>query len=153
MLLPLIPALIISISVGWADASLADCQRKAADMIHEKFQKNADTIWFQGHWGFQYYMEQVGAKPIAFNKSKIEKNDIVVIPSNNSNLIMPDKEKFKNTYQFELMPCRWISTMSPTLKAGFYWVGIGCIPYAIGKTEPENYFIFIPLYQDSGRMR
>lgn len=144
MLLPLIPALIVSISVGWADSSLADCQRKAADMIHEKFQRNADTIWFQGHWGFQYYMERFGAKPIYFNKSKIAKNDTVVVPSNNSNVIMPDKEKFKETHKFELMPCRWISTMSSTLRAGFYWDGKGCMPYSFGKTEPEKYLIYIP---------
>jgi len=144
MLLPLIPALIVSVSVGWADSSLADCQRKAADMIHEKFQKDADTIWFQGHWGFQYYMERIGAKPIAFNKSKIAKDDIVVIPSNNSNVLMPDREQFKNTHQFELMPCRWISTMSSTLRSGFYWDGRGCMPYSFGKAEPEKYFIYIP---------
>jgi len=145
ILLPLIPALIVSISVGWADASLADCQRKAADMIHEKFKKDANTIWFQGHWGFQYYMERSGAKPIAFKKSKIGENDILVIPLNNSGLITPNKEKFKNTYQFELMPCRWISTMSSTLMAGFYWDKKGCMPYCFGNVEPEKYFIFIPL--------
>ena len=144
MLLPLIPALIITISVGWADASLADCQRKAADVIHEKFRKDVDTIWFQGHWGFQYYMERFGAKPIDFKKSRIAYNDIVVIPSNNSNVLMPDRERFKNTHQFELLPCPWISTMSSTLRSGFYWDGKGCMPYTFGKTEPEKYFIYTP---------
>ena len=29
------------------------------------------TVWFEGHWGFQYYMEQWKAKPVDRNERRI----------------------------------------------------------------------------------
>jgi hypothetical protein len=46
----------VSMAVAWADASVADGARSAASEIAGKYAATGKTLWFQGHWGFQYYL-------------------------------------------------------------------------------------------------
>jgi 4-amino-4-deoxy-L-arabinose transferase-like glycosyltransferase len=140
---PLIPAAIIALFVTWADVSLANSQRTAARRIHNEFIGYPHTIWFQGHWGFQYYMESLGAKAIDFKRSTIETGDIVIIPKNNTRTEdMPmDLFHFVGKRQVKLSP--WIGTMSIKYAANFYWDGYGPLPFSFGKIEPEEYLIFL----------
>jgi 4-amino-4-deoxy-L-arabinose transferase-like glycosyltransferase len=57
---PLIVSGILSIWIASADAEMANSARLAATSIHEKIQNRPGRIIFQGHWGFQYYMELLG---------------------------------------------------------------------------------------------
>ena len=69
---PLIPAAIVSLLVCWADYSWADTARCAAADICKSFERTSRTVWFEGHWGFQYYMEAAGGKAIDFKDVKIK---------------------------------------------------------------------------------
>jgi hypothetical protein len=60
--LGLAAGLILSVCVGYADIRLANSARTAAERIAPE--KRKGNTWFSGHWGFQYYMEARGAKPI-----------------------------------------------------------------------------------------
>jgi hypothetical protein len=37
-------------------------------------------VWYVGHWGFQYYAEQAGMKPIVAGESMLRKGDVLVLP-------------------------------------------------------------------------
>ena len=89
---PLIPAALIALSATWADVTLANSQRTAAREITSEFNNYPHTIWFQGHWGFQYYMQSIGAKPLDYKNSLIKDGDIVVVPLNNYSLNLPNKK-------------------------------------------------------------
>ena len=41
------------------------------------------TIWYVGHWGFQFYAERAGLKAIVPNRSKLRAGDWLVIPDQN----------------------------------------------------------------------
>lgn len=41
------------------------------------------TIWYVGHWGFQFYAERAGLKPIVPNRSRLRAGDWLVIPDQN----------------------------------------------------------------------
>ena len=140
---PLIPAAIIALSATWADVSLANCQRSIARKIHAEFNGYPHKIWFQGHWGFQYYMESLGAKAIDYNKSIIKTGEIVIIPMNNTNLVKLPKGRFHFVGKRRLTPCRWMGTMSRKNAAGFYWDLYGPLPFSIGSIEPEEYLVFL----------
>ena len=43
-------------------------------------------MWYVGHWGFQYYMQQSGAKPIELADTRLQTGDIAVVPSIGSNM-------------------------------------------------------------------
>jgi len=140
---PLIPAALIALSVTWADASLANCQRSAARMIHAEFNDYPRTLWFQGHWGFQYYMESLGGKALDFNNSLLQKGDIIVVPVNNTNIRPLRREICVFAGKRQLMPCRWLGTMQTRLGAGFYADVWGPLPFAVGAVPPEEYLFFL----------
>ncbi|MFA5251501.1 MAG: glycosyltransferase family 39 protein, partial [Phycisphaerae bacterium] len=140
---PLIPAVIISLSVCWADYTLAGTMRDAVKTIYKTYEnRQLGTIWFQGHWGFQYYMEARGAKAQDFDDSRPITGDMIIVPMNNTDLKLLSEDETFMVWVFNFMPCRWLSTMDPMLGAGFY-VGLKRpLPFAFGRVSAEKYGVF-----------
>jgi hypothetical protein len=139
---PLIPAAIVALSVCWADYTLAGTARDAAKTIHNAYRYRPNFVWFQGHWGFQYYMEAYGGRALDIKDSKPLTGDIIVLPMNNSNVVpLPEDRTFPLTV-FEFIPCRWLSTMNLLSGTGFYcsW---GPLPFAFGRVPAEEYHVFV----------
>ncbi|MBN1786968.1 MAG: glycosyltransferase family 39 protein [Sedimentisphaerales bacterium] len=140
---PLVPAAVLSLMLCWADYTWAGTGRSAAEAVGENFGSSPNTIWFQGHWGFQYYMEAVGAKAIDLRDQKVDHADIIVIPSNNPGVRnLPQEVMYLNkVFQFNL--CRGLTTMDMQSGAGFYSDGWGPLPFFIGPIGPAEYSVFI----------
>lgn len=62
-------ALALSLSIAAADASYANSAREAASRIKEKYA--SQHVWFDGHWGFQYYMEGYGFRAVDASSSAV----------------------------------------------------------------------------------
>lgn len=141
---PLIPAGLITLSCAYADTVHAETARTAATTICEQYKTSSGTIWFQGHWGFQYYMEANGAKPLDFSApEKVLPGDIVIIPDNSTNAIavpIPPAHKIDTIQQ---RTCRWLAVMDSAAGAGFYSASWGPLPYAFGTVPPENYEVWL----------
>lgn len=66
-------------------AAQKEAAEKAADRVRR--QDSHGTIWFTGHWGFQFYAEKAGMKPLVpwFDEgppaSALQPGDCLVIPS------------------------------------------------------------------------
>jgi 4-amino-4-deoxy-L-arabinose transferase-like glycosyltransferase len=133
---------LMAVSVTWADYRLANTARDAAIRIGKQYVKEGRTLWFQGHWGFQYYMEKEGAKPLDINRPMVAPGDILVMPSNNTNVYAINKNQISLIDTIKLIPASWITTMSPALGAGFYWDAKGPLPFAVGCVPPEEYYVF-----------
>jgi 4-amino-4-deoxy-L-arabinose transferase-like glycosyltransferase len=141
---PLVFAAVAALLVCWADYLWADTARLSAANVNKMFENTNRTVWFQGHWGFQYYMEAIGAKPFDFQHSdKIAGKDIVIIPSNNTNasLLPEDTVSLSEFLQFD--SGRNLATMDAQLGAGFYTAMWGPLPFVVGKVTPEKYYIFV----------
>jgi 4-amino-4-deoxy-L-arabinose transferase-like glycosyltransferase len=133
-------SLAVSFAVSWADAAFAETGRAAAARINDLSDK-PQAVWFQGHWGFQYYMEKIGAKPIDFNHFRPSFGDIVVVPTTNTNLLpLPPACRHKQT--IDVADASWISTMNYKAGAGFYADVFGPLPFAVGRILPERFDIF-----------
>lgn len=144
LIYPLLISTILSLSIVWADYCFANSSQKAARLISDKYISGKENVWFQGHWGFQYYMEKSGGKPIDFKQPiKIAEGDIIVIPSpnQNTNIIPPPKHIFNTIETIQLRDCNWISIMNYKNGAGFYSSMYGSVPFAFGPAEPETYEI------------
>jgi 4-amino-4-deoxy-L-arabinose transferase-like glycosyltransferase len=139
---PLIPAAIVALAVCWADYTLAGTARTAAEKINRRFEKYPGRVWFQGHWGFQYYMEAKGYQAIDFDRPKPAQGDILIVPSNNSFLRQVPAEYAGMIQSLQLKPCRWLATMTGG-DAGFYSDEWGAIPYALGPVRAEKYSVFL----------
>ncbi len=139
----LIPAAIVALMVTWSDYRLANTARSAAAAIKEKFGSGSGQIWFQGHWGFQYYMESLGGKAIDVRSTVATPGDIVVTPKYNTNEfpIPPDQHRFLQAVELTAVP--WLTTHSPPLGTSFYADVWGPLPFALGPVPKERYDVFL----------
>jgi len=140
---PLILAGVISLLALHGDTTLANTQRAFANTIHEKLKSYPGKTWFQGHWGFQYYMEQLGAMAVDQQNPAFTADDLLIVPVNNTNVSLPDPENFQLVELIELPLNTLSTTMSNQNLSGFYWGGHGPLPFSLGKPEPEKYLVFI----------
>jgi hypothetical protein len=136
---PLTCAWLFSMTVAWADYGLAGSARSAADEITRNYIDGKPLI-FQGHWGFQYYMEKNGA--IAFDaKKSYAKPVTMAVPENNVN-IFPEIMKQGSPLQIlELAPSPFLTTMNPDIRAGFYSSVLGELPFSFGNVPDEKYSV------------
>ena len=141
LFLPLVPAVVIALFVTWADYGLANSARSAVDRIYETHDRPKSGLWFQGHWGFQYYMELRGGKIAQMHRSPLLPGDLLVIPENNCFTfpLPPDRSvSLRDTIEI-IPPCRWLTTMGRFEGGGFYSDRWGDLPFVIGSTLPERY--------------
>jgi len=139
----LIPAAVVSLLVCGADYSWAQTTRRAAEEINQTFANRAAKVWFQGHWGFQYYME--AAKHEAFDGLHCQRRpgDIIIIPGNNTNTVHPSAEEARRIRTWRFARWRWLATMDSSVGAGFYADVWGPLPFAFGHTQPEKYYAYV----------
>jgi len=142
-LCPLIPAAAAALIVTWADHSLAECQRTAAREITADLKGYPHTVWFQGHWGFQHYMEAAGARSQSIRRTELKRGELVVVAVNNTNLDPPPESAARVVAKKTLMPFPYVATMDPHLGAGFYSDLWGPLPFAVGRASPEQYLLYV----------
>ena len=139
---PLAPAGVVALLVAWSDCRLADSARAAAAAIVAKAGDRPGRLYFEGHWGFQYYMQQLGALPLDRRKPGVQPGDLVVMPSNNTNVRLMDDDHYQAVPELQpdaVVPCAWLATMDRALGAGFYASSWGPLPFAFGRASPERY--------------
>ena len=143
ILLPLTLSLVVSISVVRADYLWADTVRQEAVEISTLYKNDFSTLWFQGHWGFQYYMEMHGGKALDRKNSLIARGDRVVTPSNNTNVIPLPEDLFELIHVDRITPCSWLSTSNRLTGAGFYSSLYGPLPFVIDRVPSQEYSVFL----------
>jgi hypothetical protein len=138
---PLLPTAVAALLVVWADYRWAGSAREAAAKIRTRFAGKPGTVWFQGHWGFHYYMEAVGGMALDYRKVPCEVGDVLVIPFNNYAQWFPPRGTVRQTEGVTISTCSWLATMHRSPGAGFYADAQGPLPFAVGNVDPEFYWI------------
>ena len=134
---PLALSLVASLSVAWGDTAFANSERNMASLINERLQAQAGSILFQGHWGFQYYMQQFGAHPAERNKLAFQTGDVMVTPENANNTF-PIAAPFVSSEETLVTdPHAYAATMARG--AGFYSSVWGPLPFSFGRVPAERY--------------
>ena len=136
---PLVLAAALSLSVARADYLLANTAREAAGSCARQLASYPKTVYFLGHWGFQYYMQEAGKKHIELDKANLEVGDIVISPLNNTNVFPLLEDRVQSKAFVEFPVCRWVTPMFTGLGAGFYSDLWGPLPFAFGPVPPERY--------------
>jgi len=140
--LPLFASAAISFWVAAADANLANTGRTAANQLRAQIGSGPAPIYFEGHWGFQFYMQQLGAKPADIYHSPFQPGDIFVIPENTTNSFgPPPRFTFVQTTVSSYALHGNLATMSQPVGAGFYASVWGPLPFTFGAVPPERYLI------------
>ena len=134
---------VLALCVGIADYTWAASARDAAFRFAAQARQQRGTVRFQGHWGWQYYMELQGFDSVEIDKLVYKPGDFVISPENNSN-VAPLPEQFVYGVQTtEIATSRWVATNSRELGAGFYSNSWGPLPFAFGKVAPDRYHVLL----------
>jgi 4-amino-4-deoxy-L-arabinose transferase-like glycosyltransferase len=139
---PLLPAALVSLLVTAADYKLADTARLASRSFQNRFRNEPGTVWFEGHWGFQYYMEHWKAQPVDVHRSKILSGNVVIVPLGNTNVSRTLPVPTTGPPEQVNYPQFWLATMSPEMRTGFYSSIWGPLPWVFARIPPERYLIF-----------
>jgi len=137
-------SLVIALFVVWADYRSADAARLAASQIKQELDAVSTKTWFEGHWGFQYYMEKLGGKALAFKdpNQHLVPNEAIVVPLNNSYTfnLSPEHTEFK--FKYETEGSKWLTTMNAFSGAGYYSDGWGPLPFAFYRVPADQYIVY-----------
>lgn len=144
VIIPVALALAVSFFVAWSDYSLAGSARDAAKTIAAKYSGWPGQLWFQGHWGFQYYMEAKGAKAIEWKGQQVSPQDIIAFPYNNTGLRLMPVENYSVIDDFKYSPSPFLSTMTLGPGAGFYASEWGPLPFMLLPPNDERYQVLVP---------
>ncbi|HEY5232062.1 MAG TPA: glycosyltransferase family 39 protein [Verrucomicrobiae bacterium] len=132
----------LALLVMRADYYFAVATRQAAVQTCAKFGNARKNFWFEGHWGFQYYMESSGFAALDVKQSPIKPGDILALPENNTGIAPPNAEATARQDSIEVSGPRFLTTMNVAVAAGFYASVRGPLPFAFGKVPPEKVFLF-----------
>jgi len=140
---PLVVSGLVALWVTGADAGLANSARTAAQYVRDRWRTPAVQVRFEGHWGFQYYMQAFGFSPVDSRGFRYANGDLLVIPDNNSDSsvqsIPPRVVASRETLAFPMNA--GVTTIGAASGAGFYSDRWGPLPYAFGPVPPEGYTV------------
>jgi 4-amino-4-deoxy-L-arabinose transferase-like glycosyltransferase len=144
--IPLIVSGVLSFWIGWADADMANSARSTAGLVasqcaEENRANGSATVWFEGHWGFQYYMQSLGARPVDLEHFEFRPGDFLVIPENGVTLFDVRPSFLASRKVIETKMPSGIATVQGKLGAGFYSSDWGPLPFAIGRVPAERYVL------------
>jgi 4-amino-4-deoxy-L-arabinose transferase-like glycosyltransferase len=137
----ILASMAFSMLMAWADYSLASASRRAAQSVCAKYGHTPGGVMFQGHWGFQYYVQQCRARHFEFLKTPLLEGDLVAVPIYNTNVMWLDAEVATEIDRLDFPTLPWLSVMNRGAGAGFYADAGGPLPFVFGPIPVEEYHI------------
>lgn len=139
---PLTAAALLALLVGRADFLQAMAVRENVTQILIKHLRTPGPVWFQGHWGFQFYMQSFGALPLDLKHPGLRPGDKMVVPQANTDLKALNPETTVLLDTVTTGEPGWLSTWNQKTGAGFYASSGGPLPFAFGLAPPEQSLVY-----------
>jgi 4-amino-4-deoxy-L-arabinose transferase-like glycosyltransferase len=133
---------VLALLVVESDFQLAVAARRNAQEVMAKLGRGRGTVWFQGHWGFQYYMEQLGAKAADLEHFTPSPGDILVVPLHNTCTSEPPPDRFARRDVMGVPGPAGLTTFHAAVGAGFYSSYYGPLPFAFGQVPAEALYVY-----------
>jgi len=141
----------LALLVTRADYLYATAVEQVVEETRVKFAEPGRTIWFFGHWGFQYYMEAIGAMPVD-SGTVLKPGDLIALPDHNPTTMPVKPEKAVVRGEGVAPGSRWLATMNDAAGAGFYGSFWGPLPFAFGRVPPERVVIGMVVPSSGGTL-
>lgn len=140
-IVPLTAAALLAVAVAWSDSAFARSEQRGAELVMQKYGRAGRTVWFEGHWGFQYYMQELGARALDQHRSTVANKDLLVMPDPNTNLFgVPNWARLIDAIR--VPSSRWLVTMNQDVGAGFYADSWGPLPFMLGSALPSRFTVY-----------
>ncbi|MBI4314230.1 MAG: glycosyltransferase family 39 protein [Candidatus Omnitrophica bacterium] len=141
---------LLSLGVSHADYRQADVYRQFARSLREEADHPGGRLLFAGHWGFQYYMEQRGAKPIDLLRDHLNGGDTLFVAQRPVPLVHVENFAQLGSVFVKSVPDNSffpIRTLSADAGVNFYGGGnagsgrLAFLPYGISREPLETFFV------------
>ena len=96
----------------------------------------------EGHWGFQHYMEKLGARAVDYKNFTPSAGDILVLPLHNTYISEPPPGIIVRRDVLNIPGPVGLATWNAGVGAGFYSSVSGPLPFAFGKVPVESLFVY-----------
>lgn len=136
--------LLVAITAAWADADWAGGVRETAGELAAKYQAEGKQVAFQGHRGFQYYMERAGAEAQNLHNLAIVPNLVAILPANNTNVDPSVLRGWETVEVRREAAGGGLYVNDVRGSAGFYCHLFGLLPFAMPTGTPDKYSILQP---------
>jgi len=132
----------LALLVAEADFQLAVAARRNAQEVMAKWGRDKGAVWFQGHWGFQYYMQQLGAKSADLDHFTPMPGDILAVPLHNTCTTEPPSAMVASRDVMVVPGPAFLTTFHGAVGAGFYSSFYGPLPFAFGPVPGEAVCVY-----------
>jgi hypothetical protein len=134
----------LGIAILRADAAFAGLGRRAAAELIAPNVAAGHRVWFAGHWGFQWYAEKAGGRPLTLTAPHPVAGDLVVTSRNSEPgraiLAMLAERYPRKTHLARIEASEpGGRIMDRKLRAGFYSQDWGYLPWAWGRTVLDTF--------------
>ena len=132
----------LALLVTRADFVLATAVRQSAQQVSAKYSSVQQTLWYQGHWGFQFYMEALGASPFDIWHGHPKAGEFLAVPLNNASLSLPKPERASQVEVIKVPGPRRLTTWSGGAAGGFYAASRAPLPFAFNHVPSEVVIVY-----------
>jgi hypothetical protein len=130
---------VVSVLILRANATFAELGRRAARELVAAHVQKGETVWFAGHWGFQWYAERAGGRVLTTTPPVPAPGDGLVtahvIHTGEVLQVVPHRQKIGMLSEAGFGG----RTMSRSAGAGFFSNGWGFLPWSMGCDELERF--------------
>lgn len=145
----LVLVLATSLLAATADYRYANSIRSVVGQITREWHDGSQQLFFQGHWGMQYYLEEAGGIAFDDRESQVLCGDLMVQPAFASSAGALDPGSYTREKLYQVMPMPWLSTFNRDLRAGFHSSVFGPLPFAFGAIPQDG----VAVYRNTGSCR
>jgi 4-amino-4-deoxy-L-arabinose transferase-like glycosyltransferase len=134
---------VAGLVVAQGDQAFARSARDAAREIVRERGRAGQPLWYQGSWGFQYYMDLEGAKRIDWRDIEVIPGDELVESYSNSGVYVLPRNVLHPVRLYRIAVPALASTLSGEVGAGFYSDSFGPLPYLFGFPPEQLYSVLL----------
>jgi hypothetical protein len=144
-------AIVITVLSGGilslSDWEYADLYRIQASRIRNQL-KSTSTIWFLGHWGWQWYAKRAGMKEYDAQRTNFREGDYVIIPElvRKQELLKEHQNSLLKKFEITVEPTLFtlIRTMSIWPWGGYYAFSVegNSLPWSVSNQPLEKFEVF-----------
>jgi len=144
----LVTGLISTVILGcWLSASdweYADIYRRFAKQASNEYTAQKQTIWYVGHWGWQWYAEKAGMRQYDTQTSHLKKNDLIIVPEWISAQNIDASVTYTLTLErtFEKYGSLIMTLRTMEHMRGYYAFSIFSLPWTLSQKPAERFFIY-----------
>ena len=91
--------------------------------------------------GFQYYLQQWGARPLNLARSEIYSGDVMLIPANNTGVVLLSSDRIFPIEELTFPSFAFFTTHAADTGAGFYSSVHGPLPWAVDYGPPAKSYM------------